>query len=113
MHELGLVFEMAKVIEEALADENVEAVDTVVMEIGEISSVVPHYFESCFPAARERPLLRDAKLEMNIIPVVGRCRNCGVTFPIVENKGYCPDCGSFDKELLSGREFNIKEVRVR
>ena len=41
MHELGLVFEMAKVIEEALADENVEAVDTVVMEIGEISSVVP------------------------------------------------------------------------
>ena len=104
---------MAKVIEEALADENVEAVDTVVMEIGEISSVVPHYFESCFPAARERPLLRDAKLEMNIIPAVGRCRNCGVTFPIVENKGYCPDCCSFDKELLSGREFNIKEVRVR
>ena len=113
MHELGLVFEMAKVIEEDLADENVEAVDTVVMEIGEISSVVPHYFESRFPAARERPLLRDAKLEMNIIPAVGRCRNCGVTFPIVENKGYCPDCGSFDKELLSGREFNIKEVRVR
>ena len=49
-----------------------EAVDTVVMEIGEISSVVPHYFKSCFPAARERPLLRDAKLEMNIIPAVGR-----------------------------------------
>ena len=27
--------------------------------------------------------------------------------------GYCPGCGSFDKELLSGREFNIKEVVVR
>ena len=24
-----------------------------------------------------------------------------------------PDCGSFDKDLLSGREFNIKEVVVR
>ena len=113
MHELGLVFEMARVIEESLADEDVEAVDTVVMEIGEISSVVPRYFEECFPAARERPLLREAQLEMDIIPAVGRCRGCGMKFPIVENEGYCPQCGSFDKDLLSGREFNIKEVRVR
>ena len=58
MHELGLVFEMARVIEESLAGEDVTAVDTVVMEIGEVSSVVPHYFESCFPAARQRPLDR-------------------------------------------------------
>ena len=49
MHELGLVFEMARVIEESLAGEDVTAVDTVVIEIGEVSSVVPHYFESCFP----------------------------------------------------------------
>ena len=77
MHELGLVFEMARVIEESLAGEDVTAVDTVVMEIGEVSSVVPHYFESCFPAARQRPLFRDAKLEMEIIPAVGRCKRCG------------------------------------
>ena len=34
MHELWLVFEMARVIEESLKDEDVTAVDTVVMEIG-------------------------------------------------------------------------------
>lgn len=112
MHELGLVFEMARVIEESLKDEDVTAVDTVVMEIGEVSSVVPHYFESCFPAARERPLFRDAKLEMEIIPAIGRCKKCGKEFSIVPTKGYCPQCGSFDKDLLSGREFNIREVRV-
>ena len=45
MHELGLVFQMAKVVEESLAgEENITAIDTVVVEIGEISSVVPHYF---------------------------------------------------------------------
>ena len=112
MHELGLVFEMARVIEESLASEDVTAVDTVVMEIGEVSSVVPHYFESCFPAARQRPLFRDAKLEMEIIPAMGRCKRCDKEFSIVPTKGYCPQCGSFDKELLSGREFNIREVRV-
>ena len=112
MRGLGLVFAMARGIAGSLAGEDVTAVDTVVMEIGEVSSVVPHYFESCFPAARQRPLFRDAKLEMEIIPAVGRCKRCGKEFSIVPTKGYCPQCGSFDKELLSGREFNIREVRV-
>lgn len=112
MHELGLVFEMARVIEEALADQEVTAVDTVVVEIGELSSVVPHYFESCFPAARERPLFRQARLETVVLPAVGRCKRCGREYSIVPAKGYCPGCGSFDKELLTGREFNIREVRV-
>lgn len=112
MHELGLVFEMARVIEESLAEEDVIAVDTVVVEIGEVSSVVPHYFESCFPAVHDRPLFQNARLEMVIIPAIGRCKKCGEEFSIVPTKGYCPRCGSFDKELLSGREFNIREVQV-
>ena len=38
MHELGLVFQMAKVVEEALSsEEDITAIDTVVVEIGEIS----------------------------------------------------------------------------
>ena len=41
MHELGLVFQMAKVIEEALAEEeDVTAIDTVVVEIGEINITI-------------------------------------------------------------------------
>ena len=115
MHELGLVFQMAKVVEGALAaEEDVTAIDTVVVEIGEISSVVPHYFEACFPAAADRcPLFAGAKLVIDRIPAVARCRGCGSQFPVVENEGYCPSCGSFDKDILSGREFNIKEVTVR
>ena len=115
MHELGLVFQIAKVVEEALSsEEDITAIDTVVVEIGEISSVVPHYFEACFPAAADRcPLFAGAKLVIETIPAVARCRVCGREFPVVENEGYCPDCGSFDKDLLSGREFNIKEVSVR
>lgn len=115
MHELGLVFQMAKVVEESLAgEEDITAIDTVVVEIGEISSVVPHYFESCFPAAASRcSLFEGARLVIEKFPAVARCKSCGTVFPVVEHEGYCPDCGSFDKDLLSGREFNIKEVVVR
>ena len=42
----------------------------------------------------------------------GLCENCGQVYNIVENKGVCPKCGSRDKEILCGREFNIKELLV-
>lgn len=114
MHELGLVFQVARVVEQALQGQQVEAIDTVVMEIGEISPVVPHYFEACFPAAADQcPLFQGSKLVIEKIPARARCKRCETEFAVVENKGYCPACGSFDKDLLSGREFNIKEVLVR
>ena len=115
MHELGLVFQMAKVVMETLAaEEDVTAIDTVVVEIGVLSSVVPHYFEACFPAAADRyPLFVGAKLVIQQIPALACCRNCSRKYPIVKHNGYCPACGSFEKDILSGREFNIREVTVR
>jgi hydrogenase nickel incorporation protein HypA/HybF len=29
---------------------------------------------------------------------------------VLQNKGVCPDCGEKDAEVLSGREFMIKEI---
>ena len=31
---------------------------------------------------------------------------------IIDNEGYCPKCNSFEKDILSGREFLIKEILV-
>ena len=31
---------------------------------------------------------------------------------VVQYEGYCPNCGSFDKDVLSGQDFTIKEIHV-
>ena len=31
---------------------------------------------------------------------------------VIENKGYCPSCGSFEKTVLSGKDFTIREITV-
>ena len=49
-------------------------------------------------------------LEIEIIPANGLCRQCKQVFNIVEHKRICPTCGEGDWELLSGREFMIKEI---
>ena len=33
-------------------------------------------------------------------------------YNIIEHKGRCPVCGSESKDILSGEEFNIKELLV-
>ena len=33
-------------------------------------------------------------------------------FNVVEHKGYCPNCGSFSKTVLSGKEFSVREIIV-
>ena len=43
---------------------------------------------------------------------MAKCRQCGEVFNVIANEGYCPKCHSFDKDLLSGREFLIKEILV-
>ena len=56
--------------------------------------------------------MEKSRLQIDVMPGNGLCENCGQVYNIVENKGVCPKCGSRDKEILCGREFNIKELLV-
>lgn len=114
MHELGVVFEVIKTVEKVAVEQNIKEIDTIVLEVGELCAVVPSYLEECFPAAIDKnPRFKDSKLKLEIISGVAKCDECGKVFNVVENKGYCPECNCFDKELLSGREFTIKEIFIK
>ena len=110
MHELSVVIEVVKTVEEFARENGVTRIEKLVLQIGELSSMIPRYIEDCFPCAVDGTSLVDAKLEIEIMPGNGRCRPCGTVFNIVENKGVCPACGVKDAEVLSGREFFIKEI---
>lgn len=45
----------------------VSEVDTIVLQVGESSSVVPRYLHACFPAAVDGTLLEHTKLEVEMI----------------------------------------------
>ena len=49
---------------------------------------------------------------MEMIPGMAECNECDEIFNVVEHEGYCPNCGSSDKTVLSGRDFIIKEILV-
>lgn len=48
MHELGIVFHIAKRVEEIAEQHQVQQVNSVTVEIGEVSTVIPEYLEDCW-----------------------------------------------------------------
>lgn len=110
LHEVGVMIEVVKIVENFARDNGVSKIEKVVLQIGELSSMIPRYIEACYPAAIDGTMLQDTKLEIEVMPGNGLCKKCNKVFNIIENNSTCPKCESKDWELLCGREFLIKEI---
>ncbi|HWS30469.1 MAG TPA: hydrogenase maturation nickel metallochaperone HypA [Clostridia bacterium] len=110
MHELGVMIEVVKSVEKIYTEQGLTKIDALVLQIGELSPVIPKYIEACYPAAADGTVLENARLVIETLPGNGRCKHCRKIFNVAENRNKCPHCGSPRFELLSGREFLIKEI---
>lgn len=110
MHELGLLSEMVDMIKDIKEQEHLETIEKIVLQVGEISGVLPRYLEECYPAAVYKTFMQDTKLELEIIPGIAKCRNCNEEFNAMKHDLKCPKCKGENLEALSGREFIIKEI---
>lgn len=111
MHELGIVMNAVEQVEKAAADNGVQKVVGVTMEIGEVSTVVPELFLDAFNWAKKRTrFLGDAQLEMIIIEGRTYCQACGETYRTTEYGKKCPHCGSDETYLLTGDQVIIKDI---
>ena len=110
MHELGVLIGVIETVENFAKKNALTQIDTLVLQIGELSSIIPKYIEACYPAATEGTLLQDTKLKIEILPGNAICHKCNKVFNLIENNSKCPKCGSGDWEILCGKEFMIKEI---
>ena len=111
MHELGLISAMVDSIETIVKEHGLHEVKKIVLEVGELSGVVPHYMEVCYPAAVYKTFMENTVLELETIPGIVRCRQCGREFNAMAQDFACPVCHSQDMEILSGNDVLIKEIQ--
>jgi hydrogenase nickel incorporation protein HypA/HybF len=102
--------EVVKTVEDFARSNGVSRIDTLVLQVGELSSMVPQYVEDCFQAAAQGTILEGSRLRIEILPGNAACGACGKVFNVRMSEGICPSCGSRDWELLCGKEFLIKEI---
>lgn len=110
MHELGIVFEVVKIVDAFSKENNLTVVDKIVLEVGELSQALPRFLEECYPAAVCDTPYENTKLDIITVPAQGYCKHCEEIFNIIKYNKVCPNCQESDFKILSGEEFSIKEV---
>ena len=127
MHELGVTFHIMDHLEKVAKENEVEKIRKVVLELGEVSTVIESYLQNCWHSechslhcpvpdsvsqAVPHSLFEEAELIVETLPAITYCEECEKTYSTIEYGKICPHCGSEHTYLLQGSEFNIKEIEV-
>lgn len=115
MHELGVVFHVIKMVEDLCYENSLTEVNSVTLQLGEVSSVIEEYLHDVWKWAvlKKSTHMKEAKLIVETIPAISYCENCVQKYSTVQYGKICPSCGSEKTFLLQGNEFNIKEIEAR
>ena len=111
MHELGIMYHIIEKVLRVVETNQLSEVEVIVLQVGELSSVIPRYLHACFPAAVDGTLLENTRLEIETLTANGICQSCGKVYPLLENSKICPECQSEEFEMIGGGEFYLKEIR--
>lgn len=88
--------------------------EKLVVEVGQMTGVLPEYLQKYFPLAAKETLLCNASLEVISIPVEAKCASCALIYHPDKEYGYrCPACGESAAALIHGRECNLKQIVIK
>lgn len=113
MHELGTIIYVIDTIEKLAKDEGLTKVGSITLEVGEVSGIVPDYLTDFWLYARkDSELLKETELKLENLKAVTYCQDCRGTYSTLEFAKECPYCHNVNTFLVTGNEFNIKEIEA-
>ena len=112
MHELQLASELVRLLSEQSELHGASRILSVKVVLGEFTCVEKEALRVAFEWASEGSPAEGAEIHFKDTPLVGRCAECGQSFPCIEHDFRCPDCGGVPVEYVSGQEFELESMEV-
>jgi len=113
MHEMGIALQIIEIAKASLPPDLADVrIETVNLKIGKLAAVVPESLRFCFEVAAKDTQLEGAKLAIEELPVVAKCKDCHTQWTISGPAFSCENCDSGALEILSGRELDIESIEI-
>ncbi|MBU4526584.1 MAG: hydrogenase maturation nickel metallochaperone HypA [Desulfomicrobium sp.] len=116
MHELSIAESLIKIIGEEMAKHGLKKLHSVKIVYGQISAIVPEALEMAFEVLTVDTPFAGAAMEIEVKPMVVRCRQCGQEFSPTQEQRLimpCPQCATeLGHEIISGRELYIENIEA-
>jgi hydrogenase nickel incorporation protein HypA/HybF len=109
LHELSIAESIVRI---ASRHAKGRRVTKVKLEIGHLRQVVPSALAFGFELVAEGTPVEGAELEMEEVPAIGMCRECGVESQLRNFPLQCGACGGFDLEVLRGEELLVESLEL-
>jgi hydrogenase nickel incorporation protein HypA/HybF len=112
MHELSLLENVRKILEEHALSQKFSKVTQVTLEIGKLSSVEPEALRFGFDVVMKGSLAENAELIISELDGLGICQQCSLQVKMESSYDPCFHCGSCSVKVIQGAEMKIKDLIV-
>jgi hydrogenase nickel incorporation protein HypA/HybF len=112
MHELSIALGIVRIAEKETKNAKANRVDTIELEIGTLAGIEFDSLDFVWPSAVKGTVLENAIKKIKIIEAKGKCIDCDTFFNIKNIYDSCPNCNSFLKGIIQGKELKVKALVV-
>lgn len=121
MHEFAFAYDIFKIAEATAVKYKAKKISEVILEIGELTLIVPELLRRSFEIATAGSIAEGAFLNIQIVPGKIRCRECNkISFITLTEEAHltglqlfrCTFCESPNTEVIDGRKANVKNIKI-
>jgi len=110
MHEFALAQDIMATIAKQVTDD-FKKITAINIEIGAYSGVVADSLAFGIDIICKEKELPDVKVNIVNVPTIAKCV-CGRKYEMSEIFETCPQCGSFNRKIISGMDIVINSVEL-
>ena len=107
---MSIVLGIVKIAEREAEKAHVSKFKAIDLEIGNLSGVEYDALEFAWEPAVKGTVLESAEKHIHKVQAKAKCADCDTIYNIAYFHDECPNCGSFFKEIIQGRELRVKSL---
>lgn len=110
MHEFSLAAEIVEIVVDNAQKADKSKVTAVELEIGELSGVEERALMTALDSLMPNTIMCDAEYSIKRPKGEAQCKECKKAFELSDIFTLCPYCNGFNKDITSGKEFNVRSI---
>ncbi|MCR5792478.1 MAG: hydrogenase maturation nickel metallochaperone HypA [Lachnospiraceae bacterium] len=115
MHERAVTQSIIDIVVDKMKAEKVTRVDSITLVIGMMHDYETHWIEHYYNELSAGTPAHGAVIKIEKVPISFKCRECGKNFTLdvfKDREMVCKHCKSEKYDMVTGREFYIKEMEI-
>jgi hydrogenase nickel incorporation protein HypA/HybF len=112
MHEMSIAQSILKIALNEAQKNGARKLRVVRIRAGALRGIVPEQLSFFFQFITKDTPAEGASLDVETVPIKGKCKPCEHVFMVQNFEFVCPQCKSKDVDVVEGMELAVKEIEI-